>query len=184
MTAATSRTPYGLVLVALVISFAAGFGARRLWAARLPDLSRYETEIRAAAEAADVEVVLLKGLVAAESGGRVDAHSRADAIGLCQLQLPTAQDLVGRGRTLTVAELRVPALNLELGARYLAQQLARFEGDVALALAAYNAGPTNAKRWSRRSAHVPGREAVRREGFPETRAYVTRVLAYRDRYRD
>ncbi len=183
MSQSTQRRPYGLIVLALVIGFAAGFGARRLWAARLPDLSKHDAEIRAAAEGAGLEVALLQGLVAAESGGRADAISRADAIGLCQLQLPTAQDLVGQGRVLTVEELRAPALNLELGARYLARQLTRFDGDVALALAAYNAGPTHARRWSRRAADAPGREVVRREGFTETRAYVSRVLAYRSRYR-
>jgi soluble lytic murein transglycosylase len=177
------RHPALLLLVATVISFAAGFGARRLWAARLPDLGAYEAAIREAAGRAGLEVALLQGLVAAESGGRVDAVSHAGATGLCQLRLSTAQDLVGRRRVLTADELRAPDLNLDLGARYLALQLARFDGDVALALAAYNAGPTHAKRWSRRSAHVPGLEVVRREGFAETRTYVSRVLGYRTRYR-
>ena len=57
-----------------------------------------------------------------------------------------------------------PAKNAQAGVRYLAQQLARHDGDVTLALAAYNAGPGAVERWDN---EVPP--------YPETQAYVARV---------
>lgn len=147
--------------------------------ARQPGVAAHEAAIREAAEAAGLPARLLRAVVVAESGGRATVVSHADAIGLCQLRLGTAQDearRLGLG-PVTAKDLEDPALNLRLGASYLARQIRRFDGDVALALAAYNAGPVHARRWARRSAHVSGREVVRREAYPETQAYVERVLA-------
>jgi soluble lytic murein transglycosylase len=95
--------------------------------------------------------------------------------------LPTAQEVATRLAlgSVDAERLRDPELNLRLGAEYLAGLLRRFRGDEALALAAYNAGPTHARRWAWRSAAYAGRDVVRREAYPATRAYVERVLAAR-----
>ena len=74
-------------------------------------------------------------------------------------------------RSLGVTDSFSTPANLDGGARYLARMLARFGGDETLALAAYNAGPGHV----RRHGGVPP--------FPETIAYVRRVLAARERYR-
>jgi hypothetical protein len=76
---------------------------------------------------------LLEALVWQESRWRAGARSSAGAIGLAQLMPGTARDLGVNPHD--------PTANLAGGARYLRQQLDRFDGDVELALAAYNAGP-------------------------------------------
>ena len=114
--------------------------------------------IREAALAQDVPPQLLHAVVAVESGFDPKAVSRKGAMGLMQLMPATA-------RRFNVADPFDPRQNLAGGATYLKWLLGKFEGDVELALAAYNAGEN----------------AVIRAGFrippyDETRAYVPRVL--------
>ena len=99
---------------------------------------------------------LLHALIVVESAYGAKAVSRAGAAGLTQLMPATAAELGVRDR------FDIPA-NLAGGAAYLARQVIRF-GDLRLALAAYNAGPT-------RVAAAHGAIPV-----PETRAYVTSVI--------
>jgi soluble lytic murein transglycosylase-like protein len=126
----------------------------RVAAPAMPDAWR--GALITAASKAQISPELLAALVHQESGWRTGAHSPRGAIGLAQLMPKTA-------RQLGVDPLD-PASNLLGGARYLRDMLDRFGGDVALALAAYNAGPTRVSR-----AHgVPA--------IAETRAYVNHVL--------
>ena len=114
--------------------------------------------VRAAAEAHGLPAALLRALIEVESGFDPLAVSPKGALGLTQLMPQTA-------RALQVADPRDPGANIDGGARYLKELLLRHDNNVALALAAYNAGDA----------------AVRRAGgippYPETRAYVPRVLA-------
>ena len=105
----------------------------------------------------NLDVDLLASLVKAESGGDTHAVSRAGARGLTQLMPATAKDL-------GVADSFKPDENLRGGAAYLDQLLTRYHDNLALALAAYNAGPEAVDKY---------------HGIPpyhETRAYVARVI--------
>lgn len=93
----------------------------------------YSAAVEQLAEAHQISPVLLEALVWQESRWRAGARSPAGAIGLAQLMPGTARDLG--------VDPRDPNANLAGGARYLRQQLDRFNGDVERALAAYNAGP-------------------------------------------
>jgi len=78
-------------------------------------------------------------LVRIESGFQPGVESIASAIGLTQLRLPTARSY---DPTLSASDLMNPDLNLRIGFRYLKDLLKRFDNDIALALEAYNKGPT------------------------------------------
>jgi soluble lytic murein transglycosylase len=99
---------------------------------------------------------------------------------LTQLLLGTAR-ATANDASLTVQRIKDPATNLTIGARYLRLQLDRFNGDVRLALAAYNAGPAAAARWANVDADPDF--FIERIGFSETRAYVRRVLGTYGVYR-
>jgi len=91
-----------------------------------------------AAQRHEMPVTLLLAVARGESDFNVTARSKADAHGLMQILWPgTAQDL-GFSR---VSELYEPCRNVDAGARYLKQMLKRYDGDLHLALAAYNYGP-------------------------------------------
>ena len=100
---------------------------------------------------------LLASVVRAESGGQTHAISRTGARGLMQL-MPGTAAAVG------VADAFEPGQNVDGGAAYLDGLLVRYHDDMALALAAYNAGPGAVDRWH----GVPP--------YRETRAYVARVI--------
>jgi soluble lytic murein transglycosylase-like protein len=119
----------------------------------------FGAEIDAAAARHGIDPSLLAGLVRQESGFDPRARSGAGALGLTQLMPATAQSL-------GVTDPLDPAQSLDGGARYLRQQLDRFGGDPALALAAYNAGPGAVQRFG----GIPP--------YAETQNYVRNVLAF------
>ncbi|WP_348690011.1 lytic transglycosylase domain-containing protein [Acidovorax soli] len=123
--------------------------------------------LQGAAQRHDIEVELLQALVAAESGFDSRSVSPKGARGLMQLMPATAQRYGVRGdsqRSLE-AKLHDPTINIAAGTRYLRDLLQLFGGDLALALAAYNAGEGAVLRAGRR---IPN--------YPETRNYVRTVL--------
>jgi soluble lytic murein transglycosylase-like protein len=125
---------------------------------------QYGPAIDAAAARNGVDPALLKGLIRAESNFNPKAGSPAGAQGLTQL-------MPGTARGLGVSDPYDPVQSIEGGAKYLRQQLDHFGGDVSKALAAYNAGPGAVQKYG----GVPP--------YPETQAYVKRVLQYAGGYR-
>ncbi|MBI2261933.1 MAG: lytic transglycosylase domain-containing protein [Caulobacterales bacterium] len=124
---------------------------------RLAALSQpFQDAISLAAATHGLDEKLLHALVLTESAYRPDARSPAGAGGLTQLMPGTALEL-------GVANRFDPAENLRGGADYLARQILRF-GDLRLALAAYNAGPSRVARLGR----IPD--------IAETQAYVVTVI--------
>jgi hypothetical protein len=114
--------------------------------------------IRRAAQRYSVDELLVAAIVEAESSFNAEAISPVGAVGLMQVMPSTAATFGG-------GDPWNPAVNVDLGARYLSRLLNRFDGDLELALAAYNAGPGAVDRY---------------DGMPpyrETRAYVRKVLS-------
>ncbi|MEE8106799.1 MAG: lytic transglycosylase domain-containing protein [Planctomycetota bacterium] len=128
----------------------------------------------AAAKRHGLEPRLVTAVVRAESGGRVEARSKAGAFGLMQLTLPTASELAGR--PLVAEDLFEPRLNLDLGCRYLRQLLDRYRGDLRLALMAYNAGPGSVAKWRKKTRDVDA--ILEQHAFGETRHYVRKVIGF------
>jgi soluble lytic murein transglycosylase-like protein len=133
-------------------------------ASELPADVPYGAEITAAAKKYGIDPALLAGLVKQESGFNPNAGSPAGARGLTQLMPGTAAGL-------GVTNVLDPAQSLDGGAKYLRAQLDAFGGDVARALAAYNAGPGAVQRYG----GVPP--------YAETQNYVRAVQANAAAYR-
>src|SRR5215471_8717263 len=98
--------------------------------------------IRKASEKYRVDADLVFSVVAAESNFNPRAISRRNARGLMQLLPETA-------RRLGVKDIYDPAQNIDGGTRYLRDLLKMYDGDLALTLAAYNAGPGAVQRYGR-----------------------------------
>jgi soluble lytic murein transglycosylase-like protein len=113
--------------------------------------------IRAAAKRYSVDADLITSVIAAESNFDPKAISRRDARGLMQL-LPATANRLG------VKNIFDPQENIDAGAHYLSDLLLLYKNDLALTLAAYNAGPERVERYGQR---VPP--------FAETISYIQRV---------
>jgi soluble lytic murein transglycosylase-like protein len=108
-----------------------------------------------------IDPALVHAVVAAESNYRAAARSQVGARGLMQVMPATARDL-GLSSTRALFD---PAENLETGVKYLKSLLVRFDGDLPIALAAYNAGPGAVSKYD----GIPP--------YPETQNYVRKVLS-------
>jgi soluble lytic murein transglycosylase len=141
--------------------------------------------IQRAASAARLEPELLLALVREESRFNPYARSSTGALGLTQLMLDTAQEVV---RDFKLGEIRPddlfrPSTNVAIGGRYLGTLVAQFRPSVGQAVAAYNAGPSAVARWDRPKARAELDEWVEWIPVDETRDYVKRVLGSYGAYR-
>ncbi len=106
-----------------------------------------------------VDTALIKAIIMAESSYDHSAISNRGAIGLMQLMPDTADEL-------GVEDIFDPVHNIKGGTKYIKQLLERFDGNIELALAAYNAGSTKVKRYN----GIPP--------FETTRIYIKKVFEY------
>jgi soluble lytic murein transglycosylase len=146
---------------------------------------RHEDIIRQQARQKDIDPALIAAVIYEESKFR-DQTSHAGARGLMQITPATAEFIArdSGGTRFTQADLATPQVNIAYGSYYLRYLLRRYDDNVTLAVAAYNAGETTVNRWVDEAG---GREGFDRSGdipFPETRDYVDGVLEHRDQYRD
>jgi len=149
---------------------------------------RHEDIIRQQAQEKGLDPALVAAVIYAESKFR-DRTSATGAKGLMQIQPETAKFIARRsgGTRFEVADLGSPQINIQYGTWYLRYLLRQHEGNVVLAVAAYNAGETNVARWVQESRHEGREFRIEDIPFPETRHYVQRVLEaerdYRREYR-
>ncbi|MAA65622.1 MAG: lytic transglycosylase [Alteromonadaceae bacterium] len=123
----------------------------------------FSDEIKTAATEFGVDPALVRAVIHAESAFNPAALSPKGAQGLMQLMPATAMEL-------GVKNAMMATDNIRGGVNYLALMLKRFNGDISLAAAAYNAGPGAVSKYN----GIPP--------YAETKAYVKRVGILRDRY--
>jgi soluble lytic murein transglycosylase len=111
--------------------------------------------------------------------------SAAGALGLMQIEPETARFIAHRsgGIRFTTEDLATPKINLAYGSWYLRYLLGHYEGDEMLAIAAYNAGLANVDGWVANARENGRTLSVSAIPFPETKAYVERVLRAQREYR-
>ena len=144
--------------------FACGVNSRVNFGSVRLNTQAYSTEIASAAREFGVEEAVVRAIIHAESAFNPTALSRAGAQGLMQLMPPTA-------RRFGVSDSYDAGQNIRGGVQYLSWLLRRFNGNLTLAAAGYNAGEGAVDR----HGGVPP--------YKETQYYVQRVAQLADRYR-
>jgi len=139
---------------------------------------RHEDIIRQQSRDKDVDAALIAAVIYAESRFK-DQTSHAGARGLMQITPQTAREIekLSGGTTFELKDLSDPDLNIRYGTFYMRELLDRYGGNETAALAAYNAGPSNAEEWGGEALTVGDIQ------LQETRAYVVEVLDKREEYR-
>lgn len=130
-----------------------------------PKMTQYMPHIKTAAQKYNLPPELIAGIIWQESRANPQARSHCGAMGLMQLMPGTAAHL-------GVQNAYDPVQNIDGGSKYIRQMIDRFNGNLNLAVAAYNAGPGNVEKYGRT---VPP--------FRETQEYVPKVLGYASNFK-
>jgi soluble lytic murein transglycosylase len=160
-----------LALVALVaVAAAAVLKVEPGWYLRVRFPLQYEQIVVGHARNYRLEPALLAAVIYRESKFDARAESKSGAVGLMQLTPETAKGIALRtgGSRFELADLYDPEINVRYGSWYLRHLLDKYDGNLRLALAAYNGGQGN---------------VARGVFYAETREYVAGVLDARNRYR-
>ena len=146
---------------------------------------RHEDIIRQQAREKELDAALIAAVIYEESRFR-DRTSPKGAKGLMQITPETAEFIARKsgGTRFELRDLGTPQINIQYGSWYLQYLSNRYRGNLDLAVAAYNAGPTKVDGWVR-AAGGPGSFDVNEDiPFKETRDYVNGVSEHRKQYRE
>lgn len=136
-----------------------------------------------------IEPALTLAITRQESAFDPRAKSRANALGMMQLLSSTAKETARKAKIrYSKSRLYEPDYNMELGSLYLERMINSYDGSYVLAIASYNAGPGNVRKWIKRFG-TPNNNSdsainwIEKIPFTETRNYVQRVLENLQVYR-
>ena len=191
------------LLIILTLTVVAALGALAAWHYWT---HRYDSLINTVASKHSLDPRLVKAIVYEESFFRSRARSSQNAVGLMQVTPVVAEHLMEATHSRTLADaisevsgmpppqassfdeaMSDPATSLHVGCWYLHTLLIRYRDEpnaIEVALAAYNAGPTNVERWAADAerAQLSRDEFLNRIQFPVTREYVRRITQRYDDY--
>ncbi|MEC9382173.1 MAG: lytic transglycosylase domain-containing protein [Thermodesulfobacteriota bacterium] len=136
----------------------------------------FTRKIKTNSENFGVNKNLILGLIREESLFDPSATSRVGAMGLMQLMPATAEKIKKELKIKTTQSTYNSNMNIKLGTYYLSKLIDDFDGNLFLAIAAYNGGPANVKKWLVRFEGLDDDELVESIPFKETHGYVKRVL--------
>lgn len=164
-----------LLLLALLLAVTLVFMNIRQIGGHFYPLKYHETVTRHARENG-LDPLLVTAIIKVESNFNPGAVSPRGAVGLMQLMPETARWVAAkRGEPFNAALLFDPEANIRFGTWYLTHLRHEF-GDMLLALAAYNGGRTNVKKWLAEEMWTGRAADVDQIPFPETRAFVRKTI--------
>jgi soluble lytic murein transglycosylase len=192
-----------IAVLVLAVAIALGlFGSNYYWT------HRYDKLISEIAQKYKLDPALVKSVIYEESYFDAKARSSQNAVGLMQVTPIAAQEWIDSTRSRNLAEalqtlssaykkphapsldeaLNDPLVNLHIGCWYLQSLLNRYRAKpdaISIALAAYNAGPTNVERWADDAelSKLSRQEFISRIEFPVTRNYVQKILERYETYK-
>jgi soluble lytic murein transglycosylase len=156
------------------LAYPAGSNVER-WKIAFPQ--PYLEEVTKRARERGLDPAIVYAIMREESGFNAGIESFANAYGLLQLMLPTANDMAkktGRGKV-GPRDLFQPSVNIELGTMFMRELSESYDGHAALIIGGYNGGRGNIDKWLKDRGRMPLDLWVEEIPFAQTREYVKRV---------
>jgi len=136
----------------------------------------FEEHVLEASEKYNLDPALIWAVIREESHFRHDAVSLAGAMGLMQIMPATGKDIASRlGMTITDNDLLNPEISIKFGSFYISSMMNMFNADIDRAMAAYNGGPGNVRKWLESSFMTSDEDFPTAVTFLETQEYITKV---------
>lgn len=145
---------------------------------------KYSEYVTKYSEEYNVDSYLIYAIIRTESGFKEDAQSNKDAFGLMQI-IPTTGEEVAKKlkmKDYTQEDLINPETNIKIGTWYIKYLIGKFDGDLDLAIAAYNAGMGKVREWLGNPEYSPEGKLVNIP-FPETENYLKKVTKSYNMYK-
>lgn len=180
-----------LVLMVILVLFTLGYSGWHIWNSdyiqtRYVYMWDYQQDIVTYSRKNQVDPFLVAAIIKNESGFKPNVVSSVGAIGLMQI-MPDSGYWIAKQMGLQdyrSADLYKAKQNIRMGCWYLGELLYEFQGNEALALMAYNAGRGKTKQWMEEQGWNYEFYDIKSIPYPESRAYVIKVLYDKRRYKD
>ena len=184
------RKRYFVVFIIILCIVAILFGVFRIQDIVLKMIypQKYAELVNQYAEENDLDPLLVFAIIKAESNFDEDVVSNSGAVGLMQLMESTAQEMADdlAIEIPTKEALFDPELNIQIGTYYFAYLLGIYEGNIYLALTAYNAGIGNVNTWIEEGTIREDGSDIENIPYKETNNYVRKIVRdyriYQDLY--
>lgn len=139
---------------------------------------KYENYVEKYSEEYNVDPLVVFSVIKAESNFKKDAKSSSGAKGLMQLMDATAEEMANKIDTSVAEEesLFDPEKNIMIGVRYYSELLDMYEGNMLLALTAYNAGIGNVNSWITQGIIKKDGSDIENIPYKETNMYVRKII--------
>jgi len=175
------------VLLLLLITLLAILFLKSDWLGTYMYPIHYKDDIRASSSNYGVEPHLVAAVIRAESNYKTGRQSSKGALGLMQVMPDTADWVVQKAGFKEVTNdmlLHRADVSIEVGSWYLNSLQQQFENNTVMAVAAYNAGPGNVRKWLDKGIWDGQADTISDIPFGETRHYVQKVIYYYNKYKD
>ncbi len=167
-----------------LLFFIVGEGRQRLLEFMYPE--KYSEEVEKYSDMFGVDKYLVYAVIKTESGFDEKARSNVGAKGLMQIMDETAAECnqkAGFGYDIP-DDIYNPEVNISLGCYYLKSLTDSYDGDITLAITAYNGGTGNVGKWLTDEELSDGDGGLLDIPFKETKGYVDKVLAAYEKYKE
>lgn len=142
-------------------------------------VTTYDKYVQEAASIENIDPYLIFAIIKQESKFDKYATSKKNAKGLMQLLDSTAVEISGNEDV----DLYDAKTNISIGVKYFKSLLDRYEGNIHLAICAYNAGLGNVDKWIKsEEIYKDGKVIIANIPFSETKEYLVNILNYYDKY--
>lgn len=169
--------------IILIILLACVWGTKEV-ALKIIYPRKYEEHVELYAKENDLDPLLVYAIIKAESNFKPDVVSSSKAIGLMQLLESTAKEKAEKEEIPfeNATDLYEPQKNIQLGCAYFAELLKNYDGNLALAIAAYNAGIGKVNTWIREGTIQKDGSDIENIPYKETNTYVRKIIRDYDIY--